>query len=140
MLWKFNPRPAGARARGGTAIIAKQSKCSDASFATIAKRDLPGACTVMMTGDIKLFSIYAPQDPSDRIALYKKLTDHVTRKSILGGDFNVILDETLDYISASQNKYSNNQGAEELRTLVTSKGLRDVFREHNPKKKVVHKV
>ncbi|MCP4210826.1 MAG: hypothetical protein GY764_05040, partial [Halieaceae bacterium] len=63
LVWRFNPRPAGARARGGTAIVAKQSKCSDASFAIIARRDLPGACTVMTIGDIKLFSIYAPQDP-----------------------------------------------------------------------------
>ena len=42
--------------------------------------------------------------------MFNKLKDHVTKKSVLGGDFNVILDETLDYESVSNNKYSNNKG------------------------------
>ena len=59
-----------------------------------------------------------------------------TRSSIMGGDWNVLLDTALDYASRSGGSYSGNEGAVELRTLMASKGLRDVFREHNPRERM----
>ena len=54
----------------------------------------------------------------------------------MGGDWNVLLDTHLDYASANGSAYSNNEGSNELRELMARKGLRDVFREHNPRERM----
>ena len=83
--------------------------------------------------DLRLYSVYAPQDANERIQFFHLLQRDVTRSSVMGGDWNVLLDTALDYFAAAGRSYTNNEGASDLQDLMSMKRLRDVYREHNPR-------
>ena len=57
-----------------------------------------------------------------------KLKKVTTGKSVLGGDFNVVIDTDIDLMRNALSPY-NNYGAEALRDLIVDKDLVDTHRE-----------
>ena len=77
---------------------------------------------------VRVLSCYAPSDSQARSDYFVKLNKHVTLTSLLMGDWNCVLDQSLDLKRSSNTPYDNT-GAIELQKLVDKFRLRDELRE-----------
>ena len=88
---------------------------------------------------IWLVNIYAPNTDQSRVQLFKTLSNLLSKnlsendEVIIGGDFNVTLDETLD--KKGGNKETNLRSRNELKQLIDKYYLNDIWRTKNPEKK-----
>ena len=82
----------------------------------------------------RLVSVYAPNDEKDRKEFFNSIQKHLvsSRKVIIGGDFNCILDTKYDKIGKGSNPNFGWVGSKELSTLCHDYNLTDVFRTLNP--------
>ena len=85
---------------------------------------------------LRAVNVYAPQQELDpkgvpletrRDHYYNKLKKHVTKSTILGGDFQNVLDVSLDLRRTANSAYENG-GAEILRTIISENELEDEIR------------
>ena len=77
---------------------------------------------------LELASVYLPQSPLARVNVLVGMDAHMSDSTLVGGDFNVVPDVTLDVQSSNPLNYSN-QGAALLAQHMTSHGLVDERRE-----------
>ena len=122
-------KPVGSD-RGGTAILVR----TDATDVSISSHGFAqsGRTTfvdlTMHSHAVRVLSCYAPSDSLARSDYFLKLNKHVTPASLLMGDWNCVLDPSLD-LKRSSNLPYDNKGATELQKLVDKFKLRDELRE-----------
>ena len=120
--------------RGGTAtLISKSLACSHVAFrphskgnSSIASLVIPGLSTP--SNRLKIANVYGSQDPKARVAQFQALSRHMTSTTAIVGDFNVVLDLSLDTCRSATSPYEN-EGANELQSIVANHDLHDEIRE-----------
>jgi exonuclease III len=116
--------------RGGTAILVR----TDADSVSITGHGFAqsGRTTFVdlniHTHAVRVLSCYAPSDSKARANYFLQLDKHVTYASLLMGDWNCVLDPSLD-LKRSSNLPYDNIGATELQKLVDKFKLHDELRE-----------
>jgi exonuclease III len=84
--------------------------------------------------DLTLVSVYAPADQGQRPAflrnLHTTLPSLTTRNVIIGGDWNTVLDPSIDRVPPVAG--TNSRGTAELLEFMTRSNLVDVWREIHP--------
>ena len=75
----------------------------------------------------RIASVYAPVEPHLRPRFFRQIGTYVTKKTILCGDYNCVLDQVADLQRTSTYPYQN-QGASELAELVADRELFDTHR------------
>ena len=85
---------------------------------------------------IEVASIYAPSDPSEKKIFLTDIRDKkmITHKTLVGGDWNIVEDKTLDVLSSNPLGYDNT-GIDILHDITTRTKLRDIRREQLGNKK-----
>ena len=122
-------KPVGSD-RGGTAILIRRDadniNISSHGFAQSGRTTYVDL--TMHSHAVRVLSCYAPSDSLARSDYFLKLNRHVTLASLLIGDWNCVLDPSLD-LKRSSNLPYDNIGAIELQKLVDKFKLRDELRE-----------
>ena len=123
---------AGGKGVGGTATLVSD-KCDVvvSSSSDRAKGNITITNLVFKNIKFKNVNIYAPQDEENsstrRDSFYKTLKKIVTKNSILGGDFQNVLDILLDLRRTATSPYENG-GSEILRDIISTCNLTDEIR------------
>ena len=82
---------------------------------------------------LNIVNVYAPDRPADRPHFFKHLSPYLspTHINIVGGDFNVVADPTLDRAGGTVSAH-HTQGMSQLDTVLTTFHLVDVWRTARP--------
>ena len=122
-------KPVGSD-RGGTAILvriyANNVSISSHGFAQSGRTTYVDL--TMHSHTVRVLSCYAPSDSVARSDYFVRLNKHVTLASLLMGDWNCVLDQSL-YLKRSSNLPYDNKEATELQKLVDKFMLHDELRE-----------
>jgi exonuclease III len=112
------------------------------AFDTIVPgRAISCSITTMEGTCCHIINIYAPTKASERNIFFQCIKTHIQSKwigdqIIIGGDFNAVLDPTLDrrpqHQSAQGNTQTNEAGSQGLKDFITTLGLQDILRIQFP--------
>ena len=85
--------------------------------------------------NLQILNIYAPNVPSERKKFIKKITEKLdeTFVHIIAGDFNCVMDGSVDRNPPSTNK---DQGLTEMNELIKQSYLEDIFRKRFPTQQI----
>ena len=123
-FWSFTEN---SKNKGVGVIVNKQFDCELNNF----KFDYFGRYVSIDANcdgfDCKFISVYAPNNAAERKQFFHDLYIYFmgSKPIILAGDFNCIENITLDKLGGNQNK--GNDGAEQLKKILTDFNLIDVF-------------
>ena len=124
-----------SRTFGGTAILVANSLTEQGYTVDKVVRGLRGGviCLTISHSQLNTFriaSVYAPQNKTEsRAEFFNNLAKYVNSRTILAGDFNCVLDPTLDLKRPGAVSPYENSGASELQQIISSNNLRDSLRE-----------
>ena len=79
---------------------------------------------------LRVANVYATQVSAERVTQLRTLRKHITRSTVLLGDFNCVLDMSLDLKRDATSPYDN-AGSEELQSIIDENGLIDEIRLQN---------
>ena len=89
--------------------------------------------------DVIICNIYAPNRENEQISFYSSIVQKIRTKNIdkviLGGDFNITLNEYLDRKTLCAKKKRRHKGREQLLRLIENLELVDIWRKRNPQKR-----
>ena len=85
--------------------------------------------------NLQIINIYAPNVPSERKILFKKITDKLdeTYVHIIAGDFNCVMDGSFDRKPPANNQ---DQGHAEMNHLIQQNNLEDILSKRFPTKQL----
>ena len=113
--------------RGGTLIISDEKTIphvvdihTEASM-VVARYSFNGK-------NMDIASVYAPSDPTKRLDFFSHMNQHLTRYTLVGGDWNCVPDVTTDVKGKNALNYKN-YGAALLGKKMAEKGLSDYRRQ-----------
>ena len=88
----------------------------------------------VMNKKFRMINLYAPNDAYERISFYNKLQTFVVleHETLMSGDFNCALETKIDRINCSGN---SDIGHIDLKKMISSFDLEDVYRRRNPEKR-----